>query len=957
MKRYLAFYYLRHLTVNYARSFRSGVVIFKKRLRGILTLLVFLLGSFAQLLIAPLAYADLPPPPAGPFLDPRVEADAKMSIDASAFYLCMTASNGNGRNTEYSAWNYDSNNGDGYNRITANNIATGSWFSSGTLNVDRWYDYKKGSRGDGPDCGSVNVGSTLQELGLVDSTGAADYIKAACKLGLTRTTSTSNCETGNTSEFALPDATTIYNNLNTIATGILNTKDHTGGYTPNDEVQWLNDVQYYLVAWEFLNGNCKMSDLGSETKLSGNATITNTTNDILLKVVDQKGNISGEYYNISNYSDGSGYSLFDHTNNEKEEWPHCSDIVNKFNSNQMWVSYANWVKKHQAGQPAPVQPTGPSGSGNPSKPTCTIPEVGWIVCPVVNFLASITQQAYGLTTALLTFNDSSADINGPSSALYQAWSNVRNVANVAFIIAFLMVIYSQITGAGISNYGIKKMLPRIIIAAILVNISYWICLLAVDLSNIVGSSMDSFLSNLNPGSTSLGSAPSNISTGNGWEGLAGGILAGTIIIGTGLYFGLSVLIPALLIVLITILVVVFALIIREALIILLIVISPLAFVAYLLPNTDQWFKKWRELFQSMLLIYPIIGVIFGASALAAKVLYDMHQPLMSIMGAIISIAPLMLVPAAIKGSHAMFGKLSGAVNNRSNGLQKRAQDYRQRRQDIRGARAVSGQRVFGGGQFRRQARREAVNASAKNLRASAANQYIAGAAMDENGEATRFGKKLAGGGAFIGADAAALSRALGNAKITIDEATAKEVKAEAIRVQNMDTSQLKAILGDAGSSEARKAAAMQRLIKTSDPGGPDGYADEVNRAISSGSETLRRVTAESLSQDGPKFLKGSDIDRIATGAHSGSTLQSIASDNVKQGVLSQEKMADETPGNIKFAFEHADTAGKQVIVDTAAAVQTNPQLSGKIKHNAGTINAAATGKFTTNAAGNTVLDA
>ena len=63
---------------------------------------------------------------------------------------------------------------------------------------------------------------------------------------------------------------------------------------------------------------------------------------------------------------------------------------------------------------------------------------------------------------------------------------MRNISNVAFIVAFLVIIYSQLTSVGISNYGVKKMLPRLVIAAVLVNLSFTFCAVLLDLSNVTG---------------------------------------------------------------------------------------------------------------------------------------------------------------------------------------------------------------------------------------------------------------------------------------------------------------------------------------------------------------------------------------------------------------------------------------------------------------------------------------
>ncbi len=46
------------------------------------------------------------------------------------------------------------------------------------------------------------------------------------------------------------------------------------------------------------------------------------------------------------------------------------------------------------------------------------------------------------------------------TAVYFRHGNIaRGIANACFIIAFLIIIYSQITSIGINNYEIKKMVP------------------------------------------------------------------------------------------------------------------------------------------------------------------------------------------------------------------------------------------------------------------------------------------------------------------------------------------------------------------------------------------------------------------------------------------------------------------------------------------------------------------
>ena len=78
------------------------------------------------------------------------------------------------------------------------------------------------------------------------------------------------------------------------------------------------------------------------------------------------------------------------------------------------------------------------------------------------------------------------------------------------------------------------------------------------------------------------------------------------------------------------------LIARKALIVILIVISPLAFVAFLLPNTEKFFSKWRSTFVGLLMVFPIVGLLFGGGILAGSIVKagatDADNMVMQIVG-------------------------------------------------------------------------------------------------------------------------------------------------------------------------------------------------------------------------------------------------------------------------------------------------------------------------------------
>lgn len=350
-------------------------------------------------------------------------------------------------------------------------------------------------------------------------------------------------------------------------------------------------------------------------------------------------------------------------------------------------------------------------TGPPS--TCKIEGIGWILCPVVKEMAKVVDGAYAFVSSLLKVQPLIS--TGETAGIYNAWALMRNFANIAFVIAFLVIIFSQLTSVGLNNYGIKKMLPRLIVAAILVNVSFWICAVAVDVSNILGSSVNGLFHSIvvDPDNPNCKVMPTEgtqncmtfttgegteTSTGTGWAGIAGLVLAGTGVGIAVLYATFASLLPALLAAILAIVTVFLVLTLRQALIVLLIVISPLAFVAYLLPNTESLFKKWLGLFKTLLLMYPIIAGIFGASALASVIVMQTADPesqyrvAIQIMGAAISIIPLALTPVVMKTAGGLLNRFGGIVNNPNKGpvdkLRKKAEGYRDYRQGLAKGRRV-----------------------------------------------------------------------------------------------------------------------------------------------------------------------------------------------------------------------------------------------------------------------------
>ena len=247
------------------------------------------------------------------------------------------------------------------------------------------------------------------------------------------------------------------------------------------------------------------------------------------------------------------------------------------------------------------------------KPECgeKIEGLGYLICPILEHATHFSDSMWGLFEGLLTVDPLTNDTD---NSIYKTWTTLRDLANVILAIIFIVVIMSQISNVGISNYGIKKILPRLIIAAIAIIVSYFLMQILVDIANIAGKSFDDFLSS---------QASMDYTNVSGWEkvmedivvsgGLAlatiGGAAIGIATVGApaALLFILLLIIPAIL----GLLAGVFALMFRSSVIPVLAIVSPIAIAAWVLPNTQKLFDKWKDMFSGLLFLYPLASIYYG----------------------------------------------------------------------------------------------------------------------------------------------------------------------------------------------------------------------------------------------------------------------------------------------------------------------------------------------------------
>lgn len=317
--------------------------------------------------------------------------------------------------------------------------------------------------------------------------------------------------------------------------------------------------------------------------------------------------------------------------------------------------------------------------------------LGWFLCPVIQAVTHFCNEAYTwVKTNFLEIKAKQLFASG-NIAIEKTWSIVRNLANIMFIILILVVIFSQVTGVGIDNYGIKKVLPKIIICAILVNLSFILCRFAIDLSNILGNSLEGLFSNLGNLSSDFSSASSESNSNDIDYYLKGGkkesyysgtgaLLALGLVVGTLLKINASGFILALFLAVIfcavAVLFLFIILVIRQVGVIACVILAPIAFCCYLLPNTEKVFKKWLDLFKKLLLVFPICGLVVGLGEFMAKFFGQLVQTesdwAYALTALFVQVIPFFFIPKLLQSSLSAMGnvgaKLSGVGRSWGKGL-------------------------------------------------------------------------------------------------------------------------------------------------------------------------------------------------------------------------------------------------------------------------------------------------
>ncbi len=234
-------------------------------------------------------------------------------------------------------------------------------------------------------------------------------------------------------------------------------------------------------------------------------------------------------------------------------------------------------------------------------------------------------------------------------------------------------------------YTVKKVLPRLLIAVILIQLSWPLFTLLIVVVSNVAWGLEGLLYAPFGGRDEL-EITKILQEAVGPVGLTlTGLVGGTAVVG-GTAFALGGGVGLLLLgasILLALAIAFFVLAIRQILIVVLVVSAPLALVAWILPGTDKLWKIWWESFSKVLLMYPLILLIVAGGRVAARIAAspDVYGNGAFKVGIILLAfyGPYFLIPKTFQVAGSAFANIAGIANNRSRGMFDRLRNARQER--------------------------------------------------------------------------------------------------------------------------------------------------------------------------------------------------------------------------------------------------------------------------------------
>ncbi|HSX30397.1 MAG TPA: hypothetical protein VLE99_00565 [Candidatus Saccharimonadales bacterium] len=249
--------------------------------------------------------------------------------------------------------------------------------------------------------------------------------------------------------------------------------------------------------------------------------------------------------------------------------------------------------------------TAPPGDTGTTQPTGTEVDCGggvlnWIFCTVIELGLKAGNTLDSWITSLLnidvqgTFDTSTKSGKG----YYTAWNSFRIIATGLLIIVGLVMVITQALGVEVFDaYTTRRVLPRLLIAAVAISLSWPLMKFIITFFDTLGFDVRALIY-----------APFS-HAGSGFNFTDSLIADGAVGIAlwTLGFASLLLILSAVVALMVGVVILVF----RQVAIILLVVLAPIGIVFSILPGTQRLWQMWWENFIGLMLVFPMISAVIA----------------------------------------------------------------------------------------------------------------------------------------------------------------------------------------------------------------------------------------------------------------------------------------------------------------------------------------------------------
>ncbi|MDP2708502.1 MAG: hypothetical protein Q8O93_00400 [bacterium] len=231
--------------------------------------------------------------------------------------------------------------------------------------------------------------------------------------------------------------------------------------------------------------------------------------------------------------------------------------------------------------------------------------IGWIAFLLSYVIGYIATVAIDVLIWVAQFNN----IIGVD-AVVKGWVIVRDLSNMFFILILLVIAFATILR--LPNYEWKKLLPKLLIMAVLINFSKTICGLIIDFSQVI---MLTFVNGFAETGTGHFVAMFKMETYGSLTGVKD--LANEQGSGMAVAAGIIMGVFAMLVSVIVILVMLGVLVMRIIMLWVYTILSPIAFLAAAFPAGQKYASQWWGEFSKNVIIGPVLAFFIWLALLTA----------------------------------------------------------------------------------------------------------------------------------------------------------------------------------------------------------------------------------------------------------------------------------------------------------------------------------------------------